>query len=101
MSVLVASPALGTYVCICMDALSVHQCMVVSFTDVNGARMAIWPTARQQPGQRICQQILLKLTTSTWLAYWSVCAKPALVNKNAVVDQLQIMGKGACVHTRA
>jgi hypothetical protein len=25
-----------------MDALSVNQCMVVNFTDVNGAHMPIW-----------------------------------------------------------
>jgi hypothetical protein len=64
--------------------------------------MAIWPTARQQPRQQICQQLLLELTTKATnlstaiagvdnqlqdLACWSVHAKPAL----AVVDQLQMI----------
>jgi hypothetical protein len=47
-----------------------------NFTYVNGARMPIWPTARQQLGQQECQQKLLELTRRTLLA-----AQPALVNK--------------------
>jgi hypothetical protein len=48
--------------------------------------MAIWPTARQQPGQSICQQ--------TWLAGHGVYnyAKPGCSCEQAcrtVVDQLQ------------
>jgi hypothetical protein len=48
-------------------------------SDVHGVFMAIWPTTGQQPGQRICQQILLEDNQD--LACWSVHAKPALALK--------------------
>jgi hypothetical protein len=67
-----------------MDALSVNQCVVVNFTDVNGVRMPIWQTARQQPGQRKCQQKLLH-------GVEMLAAQPDLVHKllwNVVVDYL-------------
>jgi hypothetical protein len=65
---------------------SISQCVsqYSIFTDANGARVPIWPTARQQPGQPKCQQKLLELTMRTKLA-----AQPALVHKllwKAVAD---------------
>jgi hypothetical protein len=43
----------------------IYQCVCLIFTDVNGARVPIWQTARQLPGQQKCQQKLLKLTMRT------------------------------------